>query len=146
MAPQPAALPAPGLLPPFPPPPSPAGTCYFKRGVPVWRCGPPGFREAAADWLFRAPPGSVARPPRALRPARAPSLRPERLQARVSGATAHAPDSSSGPGAAAAAAAAFAFGAEFNKRASERESAGWGGGKGRACPPSTLRSRARSHS
>lgn len=59
----------------------------------MWRSRPPGFREVAGDWLFRAPPGSLVRPPRALRPARAPSLRPVRLGAVVSGATAHAPES-----------------------------------------------------
>lgn len=47
----------------------------------------------AGDWLFRAPPGSLALPPLPLRPARAPSLRPVRLGAPVSGATAHAPES-----------------------------------------------------
>ena len=92
MAPQLAPLPTPAP-PPRPPPHPPAGTCYFKRGVPVWPCWQPGFREVAGDWLFRAPPGSLARPPRALRPARAPSLRPVRLGAPVSGATAHAPES-----------------------------------------------------
>ena len=142
MVPQLAALPTPAS-PPRPSPHPPAGTCYFKRGVPVWRCWPPGPREVAGDWLFRAPPCLLALPPRALRPARAPSLRPLRLRARVSGATAHAPESHPPALELLLLLLLLLLGLSvISERASKRTR----GEKGRECPPSTLRSWARSHS
>lgn len=119
MAPQPASPPT-----PTPPPrpatrrtPPPAGTCYFKRGVPVRRGRPPGFGRRPAIGSFELPLArSLGLPAR--------SALPPPREAGSPGASRHGACSgisSSGPGAAAAA-AAFAFGAEFNNPASERAS------------------------